>query len=46
VYATHGFQSVFSRYLTELGIDGKEVRTEYGGEEELQEQPLDELSEE
>jgi putative mRNA 3-end processing factor len=34
VYATHGFQSVFSRYLTEQGINGKEVKTEYGGEEE------------
>jgi putative mRNA 3-end processing factor len=34
VYATHGFQATFSRYLTELGIDGQEVKTEYGGEEE------------
>ncbi len=34
VYATHGFQSAFSRYLTEQGIEGREVKTEYGGEEE------------
>lgn len=34
VYATHGFQSVFSRYLTEQGIQGKEVHTEYGNDEE------------
>ena len=31
VYATHGFQSAFSRYITELGLDGREVKTEYGG---------------
>jgi putative mRNA 3-end processing factor len=30
VYVTHGFQSAFSRYLTEQGIDGREVKTEYG----------------
>ena len=34
VYATHGFQSSFSRYLREQGIDAAEVKTEYGGEEE------------
>jgi putative mRNA 3-end processing factor len=34
VYVTHGFQSVFSRYLTEQGVDGREVHTEYSGEEE------------
>ena len=31
---THGFQSAFSRYLTENGIEAGEVRTQYGGEEE------------
>lgn len=31
VYATHGFQSAFSRYITALGLDGREVKTEYGG---------------
>lgn len=34
VYATHGFQSAFSRYLTEQGIEGKEVKTEYGADDE------------
>jgi putative mRNA 3-end processing factor len=34
VYVTHGFQSAFSRYLTELGIAAAEVKTAYGTEEE------------
>jgi putative mRNA 3-end processing factor len=34
VYVTHGFQSAFSRYLNEIGIDSAEVKTEYGEEEE------------
>ena len=34
VYVTHGFQSAFSRYLNENGIEAAEVKTEYGGEEE------------
>jgi len=34
VYTTHGFQSVFTRYLNERGIQSKEVKTEYGGEAE------------
>ncbi|WP_207515504.1 ligase-associated DNA damage response exonuclease [Longitalea luteola] len=34
VYVTHGFQSAFSRYLSEIGIDAAEVKTEYGTEEE------------
>ncbi len=33
VYVTHGFQSVLSRYLNELGIEAGEVKTEYGTEE-------------
>jgi putative mRNA 3-end processing factor len=33
VFATHGFQSAFSRYLNETGIEAAEVKTEYGGEE-------------
>ncbi len=37
VYATHGFQSVFSRYLTEQGIEAKEVKTEYGDEQNIEE---------
>jgi putative mRNA 3-end processing factor len=39
VFVTHGFQSAFSRYLTENGIESAEVKTEYGGEEEEQEKP-------
>jgi putative mRNA 3-end processing factor len=34
VYVTHGFQSVFSRYLNENGIAADEVKTNYGEEEE------------
>lgn len=33
VYVTHGFQSAFSRYLNEIGIESAEVKTEYGEEE-------------
>ena len=39
VYITHGFQSVFSRYLNEIGIDAAEVKTEFGNEEEDTPQP-------
>jgi len=34
VFATHGFQSAFSRYLNDNGIEAAEVKTEFGGEEE------------
>jgi putative mRNA 3-end processing factor len=34
VYATHGFQSAFSRHLNELGIEAGEVKTAFGNEEE------------
>jgi putative mRNA 3-end processing factor len=34
VFVTHGFQSVFSRYLNENGIAADEVKTIYGEEEE------------
>ncbi len=34
VFATHGFQSAFSRYLTEAGIEAAEIKTEYGNDEE------------
>lgn len=34
VFATHGFQSAFSRYLNEAGIDAAEIKTEYGNDEE------------
>jgi putative mRNA 3-end processing factor len=34
VYATHGFQSAFSRYLDEQGIEAAEIKTEYGEEDD------------
>ena len=34
VFVTHGFQSAFSRYLNESGIEAEEVKTEYGDVEE------------
>ncbi|RFM28636.1 ligase-associated DNA damage response exonuclease [Deminuibacter soli] len=42
VYVTHGFQSAFSRYLNEQGIWSAEVKTEYGGEEETEENTVTE----
>ncbi|MFL5741041.1 MAG: ligase-associated DNA damage response exonuclease [Flavisolibacter sp.] len=33
IYVTHGFQSVFSRYLSEIGVQAREIKTEYGEEE-------------
>jgi putative mRNA 3-end processing factor len=40
VYATHGFQAAFSRYLTESGIHAREVKTEYGDDETLEESEI------
>ncbi|CAN5234779.1 ligase-associated DNA damage response exonuclease [soil metagenome] len=34
VFVTHGFQSAFSRYLNENGIESAEVKTEYGNDDE------------
>ncbi|MEO7393298.1 MAG: ligase-associated DNA damage response exonuclease, partial [Chitinophagaceae bacterium] len=34
VFVTHGFQSAFSRYLTETGIEAAEVKTQYGTEDD------------
>jgi putative mRNA 3-end processing factor len=34
VFTTHGFQSAFSRYLNEKGIESHEVSTAFGNEEE------------
>ncbi len=34
VYVTHGFQSAFSRFLNENGIEAAEVKTAFGNEEE------------
>lgn len=42
VYVTHGFQSAFSRYLTENGIDAAEVKTAYGTEDDEQIPPTEE----
>ncbi|MEP6711994.1 MAG: ligase-associated DNA damage response exonuclease [Ferruginibacter sp.] len=42
VYATHGFQSSFSRYLNENGIEAGEVKTAYGNDEE--ETPAEEVN--
>jgi putative mRNA 3-end processing factor len=38
VFVTHGFQSAFSRYLNELGIESAEIKTEYGDDAELEEE--------
>lgn len=38
VYATHGFQSAFSRHLNEMGIEAGEVKTAYGNDEEATEE--------
>jgi putative mRNA 3-end processing factor len=35
VWVTHGFQSAFSRYLNEMGIEAKELKTEFGDTVEL-----------
>ena len=50
VFVTHGFQSAFSRYLTENGIEAAEVKTEYGTEDDekipdTEEQPVKESRE-
>jgi putative mRNA 3-end processing factor len=34
VYTTHGFQSAFSRYLNENGIEAAEIKTEFGEEDD------------
>lgn len=43
VFVTHGFQSAFSRYLNEIGIESHEVSTAYGNENETDE-PLNEMA--
>ena len=50
VFVTHGFQSAFSRYLTENGIEAGEVKTEYGKEDDekipdTEEQPVKDTDE-
>ena len=34
VYLTHGYTATFSRYLTEIGFDAREVHTLYGDDED------------
>jgi putative mRNA 3-end processing factor len=34
VFVTHGFTATFSKYLNEIGIESKEVKTQYGNEED------------
>lgn len=41
IYTTHGFQSVFTRYLNEQGIHSREVKTEYGDDEAAEEKVED-----
>ena len=43
VFATHGFQSAFSRYLNENGIEAAEVSTSYGNDEEEEKQMDNEI---
>lgn len=44
-FVTHGFQSVFTKYLNEIGIDASEVKTAYGNEaEEETEKEADQLN--
>ncbi|MER3471359.1 MAG: DNA ligase-associated DEXH box helicase [Chitinophagaceae bacterium] len=33
IYTTHGFQSIFTKYLNEQGVFSKEVKTQYGDDE-------------
>ncbi|MFN8310487.1 MAG: ligase-associated DNA damage response exonuclease [Chitinophagales bacterium] len=37
VYVTHGYQSIFARYLQESGIDAEEISTAFGEEETTEE---------
>jgi putative mRNA 3-end processing factor len=39
VFVTHGFQSSFSRFLQETGLDSAEVQTAYGDQPEAFEEP-------
>ena len=36
IYSTHGFQSAFTRYLNEQGINAREVKTEFGDDETIE----------
>lgn len=41
VFVTHGFQSVFSKYLNETGIESQEITTLFGSEEETEQTNLE-----
>lgn len=40
VYITHGQTAVFSKYLNEISIAAEEVKTEFGSEETITENPI------
>jgi len=40
VFVTHGYSATFSKYLNETGIAAEEVKTQYGQEEEEEDQAL------
>lgn len=42
VYVTHGFQAVFSKYLSESGIESREITTRFGEEETVKTEESDE----
>ena len=46
IYATHGFQAVFTRYLNEQGLQAREVKTEFGDDEAGEEKTEDLKTEE
>ena len=47
VYVTHGSQATFSKYLNEIGIEAKELKTQYGDDElESSEKAEDEIKKE
>ncbi|MCH5599407.1 ligase-associated DNA damage response exonuclease [Niabella ginsengisoli] len=37
VFVTHGYTATFAKYLNEIGINAKEVNTQYGNDEEADE---------
>jgi putative mRNA 3-end processing factor len=41
VFVTHGFQSAFSRFLNEKGIEASEITTSFGGEEEVVQESIE-----
>jgi putative mRNA 3-end processing factor len=42
VYLTHGYTATFSRYLSEIGYDAREVHTLYGDDEAVGQSPAEE----